>query len=223
MAKLLSYPRSGNTWLRYCIEFLSKKPTANPKSKLAGGNSICQVIPNMGVDLNAASICSKSHNTTDINNRHKIIVLVRDYKESIVRHYNILPKKQIYQTFLKETSGKKRTGVDYIKILEFFDEFEGEKILIYYEDLILNPSDSILKVLDFLEIDHLYVKEFFKKYKFHHSQGLKSYHGGSFTKGAANKLKAHQNSLSSTTLAKMTNSLKTNHKYIFDKYLKRYE
>ena len=120
MTTLLSYPRSGNTWLRYCIEFLSKKPTAIPGSKNLGGNSICEVIPNMGVDIKAHPICGKSHNTLDLNKKHKVIVLVRDYKEAIVRHYKMLAKDTcaIKKQFLLATTGKSRSGVDYIKILE---------------------------------------------------------------------------------------------------------
>jgi len=127
------------------------------------------------------------------------------------------------QRFIRETAGKSRKGVDYIKILQYFDELEENKILVYYEDLILNPREPIIKVIDFLGVDHTYVDEFFNNYDFHQAQGIKSYHGGSFTKGSKGKLKTHQESIPPAMLREMTESIKTRHGHIFDKYLTRYE
>jgi len=225
MAVLLSYPRSGNTWLRYCIEFLSKRPTAIPGSKQQGGNPVSEVIKGMGVNLKATPICSKSHNIGDISERHKLIVIVRDYKEAIVRHYKNISNnhKELKKVFLRETEGSIRTGVDYTKILEFYDAHTGDKTLVYYEDLITKPKKSILQVIDFLEVDHKYMNEFFNKYNFHKNQGIKSYHGGSFTHGDSNRLREHQNALPQEMLVFMTDAMKNRHPEIFNKYLKRYE
>jgi len=151
-------------------------------------------------------------------------VLVRDYKEAIARHYKMIKSRvELRKIFLNETAGKSRNGVDYIKILEFYDELEDDKrLLIYYEDLIINPQKSIVDTIDFLNVDHTYVDDFFKNYKFHQAQGVMSYHDTSYTGGQA-RLKKHQSALPDALLNSVTNSIKARHGHIFSKYLKRYE
>ena len=223
LQKLLSYPRSGSTWLRYCIEFLSKKPTGFINSDNLGDAPIYKKIPSIGVvDEDEFSIIIKSHNpdfkpTADFD----LIVLVRDYKEAIPRHHKAKIKSELFEMFSSDTVGSKNESVDYLKVIERYDCYEGNKILIYYEDLMTYPKPNILKVKDFLKIDDKYVNVFFQNYLFHKRQGIKAYHSFSMTKG--NDLKFHQNKINKQTLANMTNLLKERNNDIFNNYLKRSE
>ncbi len=224
MTVLLAYPRSGSTWLRYCIEFLSKRPTGVPKSGNLGDNSICEKIPNMGVDTSKPSIIYKTHNIPGFNeNYDKMIVIVRDYKEVISRHNKAKPKElTLRKRFPRDTRGMENEDTDYIKIIEQYDVLKEDKILIYYEDLMLHPRKVLAEVLDLLDVDYRYLDEFIKNYRSHQFNGVKSYHDKSYTFGAVKKLKYHQSKISPHILNDMTSLLKKRHAGIFDKYLKRY-
>src|SRR3989304_1536731 len=95
---LLSFPRSGNTWVRYIFEFITKQPTSQ------GIVNDCQdgilkedclsLKLNLGVDISKKCILIKRHRadfTWDswTKDNCKLLFLLRDYKEAIIRHnYN---------------------------------------------------------------------------------------------------------------------------------------
>lgn len=219
---ILSYPRSGNTWVRYIVEFLSKKPTKGYDNRIdsSPGSKV-----SIGVDLKAEPIAYKSHKI-GYKEGDKIIFILRDYKEAISRHakggnlFNTIEKRKGH--FIQQTEGKTNRDVDYIDVLESYDSWKDEdKLLIYYEDLMLNPKAEILRIIDFMGLKDTYVKEFFDNYKKHKSNSISAYKPGSHTKG--DNLKFHSSSFPDTYLEFMTNHLKNNHRKLFDKYLKRYE
>ena len=142
---LISYPRSGNTWLRYCIEIVSGRPTNgamdNPKDKLAH-------LIHPGEDF----ILHKEHTWPD--NINKAILLVRNYKECLLRHQDGRPMRDGF--FKKLTSGKSN---DYIGLIKLFDEFKGKKLLVYYEDLLDTPIWQMNKVCEFLSLPEKVITE----------------------------------------------------------------
>lgn len=93
---LLSYPRSGNTWSRYCIEYLTKRPTGEAEY-LFPINRYNKFMNNpinnnfeLGVDYNRAPII-KLHEYTPKYEEKKyggkyLILILRNYKECILRH-----------------------------------------------------------------------------------------------------------------------------------------
>ena len=56
---LVSYPRSGNTWMRYCVELLSNQPTTSKPTHLATQPNIIKedavganaLIPNLKINI----------------------------------------------------------------------------------------------------------------------------------------------------------------------------
>lgn len=221
---ILSYPRSGNTWIRYILEFLSKRPSQgyNNRLDIALGERI-----DIGVDLTASPIAFKSHKLlNDINGTEKLLVIIRDYKEAIVRHAKsggFISQDQMRKHFIQQTEGKSNLDVDYIDVIETYDIWDNDKkLLIYYEDLITNPILEINKIINFTDLkESIYKDEFFNNYDKHKNNSIVSYMPGSHTKG--NDLKFHSSSLSNSYIEFMTNHLKTNHNIVFNKYLKRYE
>ena len=72
---LLSFPRSGNSWLRYCIESLS-----NQKTQGLGGrpHDIGRgIIPELRDS--SKPILYKRHTTDEINTNDRLIFLIRNY------------------------------------------------------------------------------------------------------------------------------------------------
>ena len=190
---LVSYPRSGNTWIRYCIEYLTKQLTIgslNNPNPIEKGIGYCTDI---GVDFSKDIILNKQHFIKDeqINN-NKIIFILRNYKEVIVKqHYQGTPAD-----FTKEF--KKRLYRKYMTLLEKYNKWdENKRILIYYEDLInkIKIKSILKKILHFLDIN-INITDFMNNYEYHKRQCVQLYEthiGTSNTKG--NKEKHHSNKL----------------------------
>lgn len=160
---LLSYPRSGNTWLRYCLEYLTARPTMhrfNMKDPMNQPLGWCADFP---VDCNKPPI-EKVHTKREMQRAEYdpendlLIVIVRNPKEAIARHLN---KDITFKTF-KGGRGKLSLGspYTYFENLMVYNSWKPEnRILIYYEDLITDPDDVLTALLLFLNepLDNLYI------------------------------------------------------------------
>ena len=221
---LLSYPRSGNTWVRYFVEFISQQPTSGYKN--ASDKAIGSKIP-IGVDLSKPVIMEKSHKFygKEYSPGDKLVVLVRDYKECMVRHaaaesWKMSLDEKAKKKFDEETKGKNEK-VDYVEVLMYYDEWPGEKILIYYEDLMLHPKREIKKIVEFLDLNRKRMEVMFSNLEKHINSGIRVYHAGSQTKGK--NLKYHQGRIKPGLRQYMINQMKTKHPDIYKKYLECYE
>ena len=56
-----------------------------------------------------------------------------------------------------------------------FHKFTGDKIILYYEDLMTNPEDSILKLSSFLDLEIDVAKEFIKDIDKHYLTSVNRY------------------------------------------------
>lgn len=183
---LLSYPRSGNTWMRYCIEALTQRPTAeyNPEAKSISlplgytcGHSL---------DLSMAPVW-KVHNRDQFNfagYQHNsqsdvLIFLIRNPKEAIIRHVGKVPLNRL---FFGAALNKFKL---YFEDLNIYNQWSGKKILIYYEDFITNPRDTLDRLLKFLGDSGNELNVFFAEYEKHKAMAIKFYDffGGSQTQG----------------------------------------
>lgn len=219
---LLSFPRSGNTWVRYIFEFLSKRPTQgylnNPKDVAP------HVTTDIGVDPDAEPILRKSHQELwdDCN---RMIFILRDYKEAIIRdakHLGIEEPKELWEHFQKVTRGEleKPWKYDYIFALQQFERFQGEKLLVYYEDLLLDPQRAITKMVQFSGIDDKYLDEFFENYEDHRQKSVAGYQPGSHS-GGTSRLH-HSAKLPPNIVKQFTRHMMRTQPKLFGKYLKRY-
>ncbi len=162
---IISSPRSGLNWVRYCIEWFSRCRTP-------GGR---RPIPEELLLSNSFIIC-RTHlaeskvrylrsflvglNDSDGKPRFKkVILILRNYKELYSRE--ILSKDGIAKKFFDAQtlnsdiplSVCKKIMQRYASNIKAYDKFPGEKIHIYYEDLITDFS-HMLKILDFIGIDY---------------------------------------------------------------------
>lgn len=215
---LLSYPRSGNTWLRYCVEVLTGKKTMSALRPPYDTLESLQRLPQMSnMDKNSLTpidgdeiILEKSHkffkNDEDLFN--KLVLVVRDYKEAIPRH-----QPQLNQGSIDA----------YISPLISYDNFSGDKLVIYYEDLITKPKHTLKSLLTFLnEYDETLLDNFIQNYDKHKKNSLTiydKYQGGNrglyLKEGRVEDLNAHKKNLSKDNLSRLDNSI--NHKLV-DRY-----
>ena len=231
---LLSYPRSGSTWLRYCIEFLTKRLTKGYDTPgVTMENGLGRLV-DIGVDCNKPPIVYKRHGHTprersfyDMDNDN-LILLLRNYKECVVRHH--IGKQNFEKMFYSQTQGYRNGSLDYVGCLQTYEAWRGKKLLIYYEDLISDPEPELEKVLNLLGADRTHLRELVDHLDFHRKQSVHVYAGEnqtgghlSYTKGDPDKLLFHSQQLSEKQKKVWDQHLRNNYPDITRKYLKRYQ
>lgn len=212
MNLLLSYPRSGNTWIRYIVEYLTKKPTIGYTIKGSAPWDIKCLgsFIDLGVDLDADNILVKRH---ALNYLHedvdKLILIIRNYKEAIVKHVG----KPLNINLLAQAN--------YMDLIQYYDQFASDKVLIYYEDLITDVKPILNQLLTLLEYDDSHVESFMKNLEKHKIQCLDLY-GYSSTRGKVAIFHSHK--LGEELIRLWDEYLMKHHEELFVKYLQtRYE
>jgi len=215
---LLSYPRSGNSWIRYCVEAITKKPTYGyTKSKAPLENPIGSNIPTLGVDLKVDPILLKRHETFSTKRVDKLILVIRNYKEVIVRHHE---GTKITLATLQRSCSSNKTSRNYVDVIRYFDDFKGEKLLVYYEDFITDVECELRKIAEFLGEGVDNIDEFVNKLDGHKKKSLTLYRP-SITKGK--NVIHHSNKLTKGLKSSWDKFLRNKCGDLFEKYLIRYE
>jgi len=116
-----------------------------------------------------------------------LIVLVRNYKECIPRHHG---NRNIDGMFYAQTQGHRDGSLDYVGILETYEAWRGNKVLIYYEDLMSDPEPKLRKVMGILNSEESLLNELMDNLDLHRKRSIRVYAGEdqtgghrSFTKG----------------------------------------
>ena len=213
MNYLVSYPRSGNTWLRYCLEVLTNERTIG----YIGSSKFESGILESNREKNDYFLIKRHQGEEEIENSkdNRLILLVRNYDEVLIRH-NLGQKLTIIE------HSKNPHPVNYIKILQFYEDFIGEKVLIYYEDLMKNPKKEIIKCIGLLGLDisKESMDDFFDNIEQHKNKSIEIY-GGSQTNG--NTGIHHSTILSDKEKRKNREFLEKNYNNLYEKYLRVYD
>ena len=141
---LLSTPRSGNHLVRTIIEYITKRPTLGCR----GSKNDLPIYKNDNLDLNIEiqndlPIYFKEHD-----------LFTHNYVNNLSEIENlILILRNPYELFLREFHNLEYTNKSYYDNIEKFNEFIGNKLLLYYEDLVTNKKASIIKIFKFLKIN----------------------------------------------------------------------
>lgn len=208
MNYLLSYPRSGNTWLRYAIEYITGRPSIDEKDS--------KPIRRKHKDFPFVSdepIIKKSH--TPIPDKSGAgILLIRDYAECITRHN--LPHSPSF----KFTESYKK----YMRLISCYDKWNPDKrLLIYYEDLITLPNNELSKLKKILPVDEDLYNEFVYNLEEHIARSVKYYKKfTSESKTEGKKIDFHKNKLGTKNLMKWKCKLQEEFPFLYKKYLERY-
>ena len=197
---LWSYPYSGNTWVRFIVEYLTGHPSCGTNIKNLNDASICLRIKPMltlaHVDMSKPFVVYKNHHPYRLNKKSSLILLIRDYSTCM---------SQMTMRFNQ-----------YLDLIIAYNHFEGKKMLIYYEDLLTEPQIEIYKLKQFFNASGKRYKTFMKHYQRYQDISQKS-RGGR---------KPHQKRMSSQSIEyvnKQFAQLLDNPKYQCAKpYLARY-
>lgn len=165
---LLSFPKSGNTWLRYLIAY-----AVWPHLEEIDLKEMALYLPSVGlkhdfeVMKNPNAPCNtftkriiKDHSTYNRHSKKRIkkaIYLVRDGRDVIVSYWFFCNQRD--QTnipldeFIRLSSLKNHSYGSWRKhVLEWINAPLENKIILRYEDIINDPEKSLLDVLNFCEI-----------------------------------------------------------------------
>lgn len=214
---LLSYPRSGNTFIRYCVEYISLRPTQGVDVGVHGWAVAKYGVGLKNVNIGMPPILKKKHNINSNDDRNrKMVCIVRNYKEAIVRH----------RQYVNVTAGPVDFEM-YINILRVFDSWKkDQRLLVYYEDLIKLPIKTMRSICEFIEINTDRFDLFVDNFETIRKNAVISYCKGrgdpkSYTQGKHEFY--HIQHLDDQQRKNWDNYFKDNHKDLFDKYLTRYQ
>ena len=235
---LLSYPRTGSNWLSYCIERISgfnvigsdahigdisveRRLESDPKAlvhKTHGGKLVCDLFMN---------------NT----NKEGLLLNIRNYKECILRdapNKPKYPKVHPITDISPKLKGLKNqdNSPDYLAMLELYDKYDGPKILIDYDDLILEPKKELKKLFVWLSQfggndDEEFLNKFMEDIDSHKKNSMSLYkrtHGTTATDGDPKKLKIQKETwLNNETENEIDEYVEKISPLLYEKYLKRYK
>lgn len=208
---LMSYSRSGTNWVRYMIEFLSDRPTPGHTRLVDGGNYVID----------------RAHKGFSVINRYsKVVLLIRNYKECLVRHSLDRWKKSSSTKEFLEDRKQEQPPDWYIKNIQAFDSFKFDKLLVYYEDLVSDPENQASRIAEFLDIQNDNLSDFQNNIDYHRKRSV-SYYGEnqrSLTGGDTAKLNHHSaRNLTIEQSREFDVYYLTNFSGIYQKYLLRYK
>lgn len=166
---LLSFRSSGSHWLMYCIQYLTMKTWQAPHKRYDFFK---------GVDRNKPAYfrgheCDRSYifNESDgyyfryRRDTDRLILLVRNYKESLFKRG--IPKALLEDPKNYPLEQPARFDL-YYKPIKLYDAWNSDqRLMIYYEDLILHPRATLHQIAQFLNLETARVDHFMKTYDTH--------------------------------------------------------
>ena len=146
---LLSYPRSGNHLVRFFIELLIEMPTFGCIGNQDIDKSIYETdfvidIP-FNINKNNYYDISKCFTKFHFMDNYENIIKTNDLLIFIIRNPREVLLRHEYFKYKESSFNKYFNNVDY------YLNFKGNKILFYYEDIITDKKEFILKLIDFLK------------------------------------------------------------------------
>lgn len=220
---LLSYSRCANSWLRFCIEAISGQPTYPDNDYIkelrnnitVKGDYILRKEHSLDDTYNEECVCIIDNN--DIYHKQKLIFLLRNYKECIIKQEG---------TYNDAIVGKQEGQYNYMENLIEYDKWpDDKKLLVYYETLIVNPNYVLNECVKFLDLNVDKANEFIDNYTYYKDLSIKSYDNntemGSSTKGKG--CKHHSKILTKEQHKEWDDNIRKHNPEMFDKYLSIYK
>lgn len=155
---LLSYPKSGNTWMRFLLTYLMK-----------GGQleyeELETYIPSVYVSADkipkiASPRILKTHHVF-LEKYPKVVYIVRDGRDALVSYYHFYQDtrnfkgtfKEFYDVIQKSDIGTWKEHV--AKAVRFKEESPERILIVRYEDMKLDTASVLRQVVDFLGMENI--------------------------------------------------------------------
>jgi len=155
------FPRSGTTWLTYIV------------TALLGGEKPLE-----------KTICRSAHDFRKISHETRPILIVRDYHEAFLRHFDVeILKKQ------NPCRGGYSVSL-YMENIAEYDVRKADALLVYYERLLLQEQEEIGRIANFLGVD---ATGFLSRISEHRAESIRIKNtGGGYHSGNDLHYHAHQ-------------------------------
>jgi len=216
---LITYPRSGTHFVCYILEFLTKKTTGIGKKVLFPAGT--------GDDNPVIEVTHKGFR--GIDDYTKVILVIRNYKECLIRNLKKFWDKrekdpERVKSFIEGVRNN-QAPICLIRNIEAFEKYKGDKLLLYYEDLVSDTAREIQRLVDFLDLPKDHLGELLNNIDQHTRNSVKIYDKilTSATKGSAEKLIFHSRDLSLAEKKGFDEYFETRFPLIYCKYLRRYK
>ena len=149
MKIILSYPRCGNHLVRFFIELLSELPTFGHKFTKQDveiyKNKFDKKIPFNISKYNKDECYQKFHNApTHIKNINKLIFIVRNPKEVLLN----------MNKYKLNIEGNWYSFQRYFDDIDYYNNFKGEKLLLFYEDILTDKIKFVNMLYEFLNLQN---------------------------------------------------------------------
>jgi hypothetical protein len=205
-----SYSRSGTNWLRYILEYISEQPTPGQVRLHYGSNYV--------VD--------RAHKAYAVMDKYqRVILILRNYRECLLRHQAELWQENPDVTSFLENETVFQRPEWYIKNIEAFDEFQGDKLCLYFEDLVAKPAALIRRLADFLNLDKMRTEDFIEHLEIRRAESVEAYQRREHEAetGGKDAFNHHtKDKLTSSQITEFNEYYFKKYPHLFQKYLKRY-
>lgn len=224
---LLTFPISGTNLTIGSIQAITRKPVLLIKKQWRVSHP---GVNRLELDLNFDKlVLYRTHIGggffDKINqDKNKLLVVLRNYKECIPRACQY-SEAEFKHAVLSEEGG----FCHYIRNLRCFDRWKNPdtKLLIYYEDLILDLRGNVEKILQFLGEDITQMDQVFEDEKSFREKLIQLYRKQCPVKDAwssgGDKLIYHSRNFKNESLIEMDVHIQKNYPNLWKKYLKRYK
>ncbi len=212
-ALFLTYPRSGRTWMTYCLKTIIDKGT---------NENAWIVHPSVHppyLDPEKKHFFHRHYEnriSSFVNPKSDyLLVIVRNPIESLVRHCG--SARNAIKQF--------RSQSHYFRNLQYFDKWKPKRrYLVYYENFIRNPKQELEKILRFLDaFEEESLDAFIEEFAQHKQACLEQYekNGGSRSRGE--DLLFHSKNCSQKELSKLVSLMKKHYPTVWKNYLSVYD
>ncbi|MFO7678643.1 MAG: sulfotransferase domain-containing protein [Chloroflexota bacterium] len=207
---LASYSRSGTNWIRYTLEYISQRPTPGQVRLYYGSNYVID----------------RAHQAYPVMDKYQnVVLIIRNYRECLLRNL-----EEVWQSnpntvaFLENIEVFQQPGW-YIKNIEAFDQFQGSKMLLYYEDLMTESDSSIRKLAGFIGLDKDRTEDYIANIETRKAESVEAYkRRGHESQTAGKQTNYHtKDKLTDEQAREFDEYYRSHYPELFEKYLKRYE
>jgi len=233
----LSTPKSGTNVITGSLSAITRKPISwfywgnsimDPASKNREHISYNRLGLTLDTDIPLLYRTHYQFNELSLVNseKNKLIFVTRNPKELLYRKFLLekkaseIPDKKFIEEFL----------LKYLKAFEIFEHWnEHTRMLVFYEDFIVNDDACLVQMLNFMNEPLKYYEDYLTHKQEYLDRLLQSYskqhqhnNGGASSKGGPKPIYYTRNA-SRETLLEIDEFIKTNAPAIWVKYLKRFE
>lgn len=221
---LITYPRSGTNWFLHCITTLMKDPTTPDTSP-----SKVQRLENYHSFEIIEAMTGAPWTHTFAPKKDKIIMLIRNYKECMLRHFNGDPLIVIDHLTNDEPYPKQLRFFSNLQHFELWPE--NNRLLIYYEDLLTDPEQVLTNALVFLDLPLTHLEHFLENIEAEQTKMRSQYNEaherthlpGVGSQSEGKDLLYHSKKVPEALLTTMESIAYQRAPKLYQKYLKRYD